>query len=112
MILKNVILILDLKVHLLSVSSALYEGFTIFGDASECRFRRDEKLSKKAERRETTFLRKTTRRKTSSFTSSTKNPEPGVLVNMDLCGPMDVESIGGLKYFLLIKGDYSHCKTV
>ncbi|KAG5878980.1 hypothetical protein JTB14_002373 [Gonioctena quinquepunctata] len=50
MILKNVILYPDLKVNSFSVSSALDKGFTIFGDASKCRFQRDGKVFAEAER--------------------------------------------------------------
>lgn len=31
---------------------------------------------------------------------------------MDLCGPMEETSLGGAKYFLLIKDDYSRFRTV
>uniref|UniRef100_A0A1Y1LCN3 Endonuclease n=1 Tax=Photinus pyralis TaxID=7054 RepID=A0A1Y1LCN3_PHOPY len=44
--------------------------------------------------------------------SETKTTEVCELVHMDLCGPMENSSIGGAKYFLLIKDDYSHYRTV
>ncbi|KAG5861463.1 hypothetical protein JTB14_037668 [Gonioctena quinquepunctata] len=56
MILKNVLLVPDLKVDLFCVSSALDKGFTSFGDASKCRFQQDGKVFAEAERREKVFL--------------------------------------------------------
>lgn len=34
------------------------------------------------------------------------------LVHADLCGPMEVESIGGSRYFLLIKDDFSNYRVI
>lgn len=34
------------------------------------------------------------------------------IIHVDLCGPMQVKSIGGALYFLLLKDDYSHFCTV
>lgn len=36
----------------------------------------------------------------------------GEIVHVDLCGPIEVPSIGGSKYFLLLKDDYSHFRFV
>lgn len=36
----------------------------------------------------------------------------GEIIHVDLCGPMQVNSIGGSKYFLLLKDDFSHFRTV
>lgn len=36
----------------------------------------------------------------------------GELLHADVCGPMQVNSIGGSRYFLLIKDDYSHMRFV
>ncbi|KAB0793564.1 hypothetical protein PPYR_13184 [Photinus pyralis] len=38
--------------------------------------------------------------------------EIGQLVHGDLCGPLEIESIGGAKYFLLLKDDYSNFRVV
>uniref|UniRef100_A0A0A9YMV4 Retrovirus-related Pol polyprotein from transposon TNT 1-94 n=1 Tax=Lygus hesperus TaxID=30085 RepID=A0A0A9YMV4_LYGHE len=40
--------------------------------------------------------------------SSSKSSHPCQLIHVDLCGPMEVASFGGSKYFLLFKDDYSH----
>lgn len=45
-------------------------------------------------------------------TSQTKSDRPGDLVHADLCGTMEEESLGGAKYFLLLKDDYSHFRTL
>lgn len=34
------------------------------------------------------------------------------LISADVCGPMEEASIGGSKYFLLLKDDYSNYRTV
>lgn len=44
--------------------------------------------------------------------SSFKSSKIGELIHADLCGPMEVQSIGGAKYFLLLKDDYSHYRFV
>lgn len=44
--------------------------------------------------------------------STTKASEVGELVHADLCGPMQDDSVGDSRYFLLLKDDYSHMKTV
>lgn len=45
-------------------------------------------------------------------TSSSKTTKTCEIIHVDLCGPMEEESLGGSKYFLLIKDDYSHFRTV
>lgn len=48
-----------------------------------------------------------------SFTNSeSKTEKIGQLIHADLCGPFEVESIGGTKYYLLIKDDYSNYRVV
>lgn len=37
---------------------------------------------------------------------------PGDLIHMDLCGPMEQPSIGGSRFFLLLKDDYSNYRQV
>ncbi|KAL4089751.1 hypothetical protein QTP88_024723 [Uroleucon formosanum] len=44
--------------------------------------------------------------------SETEYFNVGDLIPADLCGPMQKDSIGGSKYFLLFKDDYSHYRTV
>lgn len=44
--------------------------------------------------------------------SSTKTDTCGEIIHTDLCGPMQVASVGGSNYFLLFKDDYSHFRTV
>ena len=44
--------------------------------------------------------------------SETKTDRVNELIHADLCGPMEVESIGGSRYFLLVKDDYSHFRKV
>lgn len=39
--------------------------------------------------------------------SRSRKTRVGELVHADLCGPMSVDSVGGSKYFLLLKDDYS-----
>jgi transposase InsO family protein len=36
----------------------------------------------------------------------------GELIHADLCGPMETRSIGGSRYYLLLKDDYSHFRVV
>lgn len=44
--------------------------------------------------------------------STSRATEPAALVHTDLCGPMQETSIGGAKYFLLFKDDYSQYRSV
>lgn len=44
--------------------------------------------------------------------SSSRVNKPGELFHMDLCGPMEEESLGNSRYFLLIKDDYSSYRYV
>lgn len=37
---------------------------------------------------------------------------PGDLIHMDLCGPMEQPSIGGSRFFLLLKDDYTYYRQV
>jgi transposase InsO family protein len=37
---------------------------------------------------------------------------PGKLIHCDLCGPIHVTSAGGMRYFMLLKDDYSDYRTV
>lgn len=36
----------------------------------------------------------------------------GEIIHADVCGPANVTSLGGARYFLLLKDDYSHLRTV
>lgn len=40
--------------------------------------------------------------------STTKTKRIGELIHADVCAPMEKDSIGGSRYFLLLKDDYSH----
>lgn len=44
--------------------------------------------------------------------SEVRGQQPGEILHMDLCGPMEVSSLGGAYYYLLIKDDYSRFRTV
>jgi hypothetical protein len=44
--------------------------------------------------------------------SKTKTERPCELIHADLAGPMEVASLGGSRYFLLLKDDVSHYRTV
>lgn len=44
--------------------------------------------------------------------STTKASKTRELVHADLCGPMQDDSVRGSRYFLLLKDDYSHMRTV
>ena len=44
--------------------------------------------------------------------SVNRSKEPCHLIHVDLCGPMEVSSIGGSNYFLLFKDDFSHYRFV
>lgn len=44
--------------------------------------------------------------------SSTIAPEAGHTIHADVCGPMEVNSKGGSRYFLLLRDDYSHYRKV
>lgn len=46
---------------------------------------------------------------TQSQTQTTKSCE---IIHADICGPMEEESIGKSKYFLMLKDDYSHYRMV
>ncbi|KAL4126736.1 hypothetical protein QTP88_010945 [Uroleucon formosanum] len=40
--------------------------------------------------------------------SNTKSTKPGQLIHSDVCGPMEVNSLGGKRYFVIFKDDYSN----
>lgn len=44
--------------------------------------------------------------------SSTRASKPGLTLHMDTAGPMSLESIGGARYFLLVKDEFSTYKIV
>lgn len=44
--------------------------------------------------------------------SESRSKRAGELVHMDLCGPMQENSLGGARYFLQLKDDYSHWRTI
>ena len=44
--------------------------------------------------------------------SSSYSSNIGELVHSDVCGPMEIESCGGSRYFVLFKDDYSNFRTV
>lgn len=49
----------------------------------------------------------------SSFQArETLSSKCGQLIHADVCGPMQVESIGGSRYFLILKDDFSHFRFV
>lgn len=45
-------------------------------------------------------------------TSGTRSERCGDIIHTDLCGPMPTKSLGGASYFLLLKDDYSHHRTI
>lgn len=50
--------------------------------------------------------------KLSFDTSKSKTGRIGELVHADLCGPFEIESLGGAKYFLLLKDDFSKYRVL
>lgn len=46
------------------------------------------------------------------LSSKSKSSRNGDLIHADLCGPMENISLGGSKYFLLFKDDFSHYRKV
>lgn len=44
--------------------------------------------------------------------SNTRSTATCEIIHADVCGPMEVSSTGGSKYFLLLKDDYSHYRYV
>lgn len=44
--------------------------------------------------------------------TNTRTTTPGEIIHSDVCGPMETLSIGGSKYFVLFKDDFSHFRTV
>lgn len=44
--------------------------------------------------------------------SGSKSNDFGELVHADLCGPMQEDSLGGSRFFLLLKDDYTHWRTL
>lgn len=41
-----------------------------------------------------------------------KSTKCGEIIHADVCGPMEENSLGGSRYFLLLKDDYSHFRFV
>jgi hypothetical protein len=37
-----------------------------------------------------------------------KTTKPGQLIHSDVCGPMQVNSLGGKRYFVIFKDDFSN----
>lgn len=168
-VLKNVMLVPELKINLFSVGAALEKGYTLVGDSDICKLEKDGKVCAVANRQgkvyvmdmkidqalanpsmsaknslmvwheklahqhishvknilktfdidytesKNTFCEKCMAGKHHRLPFSlsfTKTFQPCALVHADVCGPMEQESIGGSKYFLLIKDDFSHYRTV
>ena len=44
--------------------------------------------------------------------SSTETNEIGDIIHSDVCGPMEVESLGGNRYYVLFEDDYSNYRTI
>ena len=44
--------------------------------------------------------------------TGTITTKPGEIIHSDVCGPMEVQSIGGSKLFVLFKDDYSHFRKI
>ena len=44
--------------------------------------------------------------------SNSRADQPGKIIHADVCGPMEEESLGGAYYFLMLKDDYSHYRTI
>lgn len=44
--------------------------------------------------------------------TGTSADSPGNLIHTDTCGPMQEKSIGGSRYFVLFKDDYTHFRTI
>lgn len=44
--------------------------------------------------------------------SQSKSVKVGDLTHSDVCGPIEVKSLGGARYFVLFKDDFSHFRTV
>lgn len=44
--------------------------------------------------------------------SKTRTERAGELIHADLCGPMEEKSLGGARYYLLLKDDFSHYRKV
>lgn len=44
--------------------------------------------------------------------SETKTTRPCELIHADTCGPMEVPSVGGSRYFVILKDDYSNFRSV
>lgn len=48
-----------------------------------------------------------------SFRSRKERPNtPGELIHADVCGPMEVESLGGARYFVVFRDDFSRIRKV
>lgn len=45
-------------------------------------------------------------------TRASRAKYPGELVHTDVCGPMNVKSYGGAKYFILFKDDFSQFRKI
>lgn len=44
--------------------------------------------------------------------TGTITKKPGEIIHSDVCGPMEVQSLGGSKLFVLFKDDYSHFRKI
>ena len=44
--------------------------------------------------------------------SDTKSERIGKLIHADISGPMQENSLGGARYFLMMKNDYSHWRSL
>lgn len=168
-VLKNVMLVPELKINLFSVGAALEKGYTLVGDSETCRLEKNGEVCALANRQGKIYVMdikidqtiacpsvSTTnslmvwheklahqhvnhvknilkrfdisyskdnnifcencmngkQHRLPFYSSSTKTTQPCNLVHADLCGPMETQSIGGTKFFLLIKDDFSHYRTV
>jgi Integrase core domain. len=51
-------------------------------------------------------------RKPHYTSSSVRVSKPGEIIHSDVCGPMNIESPSGSRYFILFKDDFSKYRTV
>ncbi|KMQ86201.1 integrase core domain protein, partial [Lasius niger] len=116
---SNVLFVPELKINLFSLGCALDKGYEMRSDNLKCELvNKNGQVCAIAKRQEEDphpickdcLVGK--QHRSSYPASQSRASRTCELIHGDLCGPMETTSLGGAKYFLLLKDDYSSYRYV